>query len=422
MAMRVNLQASDLGVELSLDAWHIDAWCTRAVVTIVEAPFSCAVASARLVAQRVERGDLYPLATLPLVAARPRDGGTELLFGALPADATHATLRVTRLRVGDDTPSDAPAPRAFDPFDLDDPACDASACARFLEAEDDDRSLPPEWECRGEWAYDLTVPPPPADGLPSTRTALPVLVDVGPCAVAVPWVDVGESASLLAVDVVNRDQARWGALWKDVALGEERTAVPAARLTINQRGEPWSGEPLGPYGRLGARLYFEGPPIDGPAELGVGLEGLLGVALSPPSEHTFAAHSFEQAPTFDIDLATMGLDGQLRITLHDVHGNDGTFLLMYRADLSSTDIGTAWLSDVTLIDSDNVEHVCQEDGTQPLRDFGLEAPPGVRAMRFGGIRAEEPVTLRVGALDIWWRSPRSIVAPGSTVEGETAGA
>lgn len=417
--MRVNQRASDLGVELSLDAWSVEPWCTRATVTVTDAPFPCAVASARLVTGRVERGDLFALATLPLVTARRRDDATELLFGALPPDATHATLRVTRLRVGDDTPPDAPLPRAFDPFDVDDAACDPAACARFLALEDDDRGLPPEWECRGEWAYDLTVPPQNSEMPPSTRMGLPVLVDVGPCAVAIPWIDVGERASLLAVDVVTRHQSHWGPRWKDVALGGETTAVPRAHLTITHGGAAWPCEPLGPYGLLGARLYFEGPPVDGPTGLGVTLASLQGATLSPPVEHTFPAHSFEQVPTFDIDLALLGLDGSLRVTLHDVHGNDGTFLLMYRAELTSPDLDAAWLADVTLIDGDSVEHVCQEDGTQPLRDFGLGAPAGVRAMRFGGISAERPVTLRVGALDVAWRVPKAIIGP-PPADAETA--
>lgn len=399
------LCASDLGVEIVLESCAAEAWCTRLVVRIIEAPFAYGITSARLLPSC--DGDDHE-ETLPLVAVRSVEDATELLFGALPLDTTTLTLHITRLRVNAET--DTPFPAAYDPFDPLDAASEREACLRFLEAEDAARDLPPEWECRGLWSF--TLSPTPRDAT-RARIVLPVLETLGACALAVPWVHPDPHATLLAVDVIARPWISWGALWKEAALREtsERVPVPAARIAIRQGSTAWPSHPLGPYNRLGTRLYFEGPPLAFDGEpIEVALESLQNVPLTPPVEHTFPAHSFERNAEIGVPLAAAGLDGTLRLTLHDVYGNDALFLLLYRTQLTAADLLGAWISDASLIDADGVEHVCQEDGVQPLREFGLTAPPSVRAMRFGGIRADRPVTLRIRALDLTFTDPRIVVA------------
>jgi hypothetical protein len=391
MRQAVGLRASDCGVVVALDQWLVDSWATRVCCRIEEAPFEYVIAGARLRPYvMVDESPSY-FDPLPLVVAR--EG--ELVFGALPESATHAQLQINRLQIG---ASDVRLPFGLDPFDPFDPGSDRSGLGPFLAGEDDDRSLPPEWECRGEWLFRLRIP----SGPEGRRAAHPAFERVGPCGVAVPWIDSGDHGTLVAVDLIPSPFVAWGPLWKQVAVREPAAPLPAVRLRAERGGERWETAAHGPYGTLGSRLYLEGPSLTPDA---VVVDELHAVRLPFPLEHTFPARSFESRPSFDIPFDALGLDGRLRFTIFDVYGDASCFILMYRIAIESRDVQAAWISAAALVDGWDVEQVCQEDGQQPLRDLGLDEIPGVRAMRFGTIRPERDITLRIDALDLALAAP-----------------
>ena len=408
----VSACATDLGVEICIDAIVLDTWCIRLRTRVTEAPMPVAISSARLETDTIDGHIRTRLDVLPLVSTVPLETGqTELLFGAVPHAATDVTLVVTRLVTVDAGFSDPPFPQGHDPFDPLDEASDPRAVATFHHQEDDARDHPMPWEIRGAWRCEVALP----DDRPITGQRVPLALhkSLGSCAIALPWMAAGAHATLVAIDVVNPRWAAWGALWKSAALSHD-LALPVPRISLSlSAGDGWSASPLGPYGLHAARTYYIGPPLETSTALRAEVRGIYDVALDPPLTHRFDPRAFEPSATFTLDLTPLGESGELRFEIVDVYGDDATFLLLYRTELISVSLEGVWISCAALVDGDEVEHICQEEGTQPLREAGLEAAPDVRAMRFGRIRSETPVILRVSGVDLAWKRPQPLTTPPS---------
>jgi len=409
-AVPLRHRARDLGFHLCLDAWLVDSWCTRVHFFLDEPPFPYSASEASLT---VAGRDMEPLPLIRVELEEDNPLAGWMLFGPLPEGAEEALLVVSRMTV----PPEGARPEVYhnpflDPFESEGKA----ALAEALETRHESNrglkyDLPPGWECSGRWAFQLPVPPRTRSG----RVPAGVLIPVGVHAVHVPWLDHGESGTLVALDFIPREWLEHGAGWR--AHGERQVTsapdevppLPTYRVALAVGDEEPTPVRSGPFGVLGVRHYLELPPLPS-GSLVARVQEAHGLPLPEPWEHGFDPHSFEEHATFGYSLEPVGLPGEGTFTLTGVYDDGTAMLVSYQIDMASERVASAWPQRVSLVGPDGMELLCQGDGVHWI---GYDEP--LRGLLFGSPEGIGPAMLRVGAVDVAFREPIEAALASSEV-------
>ena len=426
---RVTLRSTDLGVTLGVEAFLVDSYCTRIRFRLKDPPFPYTVASAHLVPQWAEDGaleHLRMLPPLPLVRIEPEPAQEEaawMVFGRFPAEATSATLVVSRLQVpGSPHRPDIYVNPFLDPFDVEDDPGTAEVLEELAQCRrGHDYDLPPQWECDGCWTFRFSV----GHRVPPSRVQVGAVVALGAFRLEVPWYDPGVTGTLVALDFAPDAYVQeWGEHWRARSASHLRRSPGPARLrspvtarvkamwTVTGGGEEEvsSGDCTGPHGLLQVRHYIELPPLPHLESLGLRVEELRGLPLLEAIQHPFTPASFEENATFELPLEPLGLDGTLTFTIKDVYEDAACFLVDYEFQVSSHGVAAVWPVAPTLVTDEGYSYVCQGDGTHPLESPTLGEPALLRhGMLFPQVDPRKPVTLNFGALDVALAEPLEVV-------------